>query len=673
MRIHPILFIAINLVAGGLFVHVAPAVAAAPVEILDSIPLADSDASEFTLQIVETGKPGSFISLPARVIVRASDGSHPDGSGRDVYQDGRFFVEGKFTICLPAGKTKLLVQCGPEYEPVETEVDLPAGKATRCRVVMKRWFNAAERGWYCGDNHVHTQHDARATVRTDSSYTALQARANGLNFITEADHAITPDTVRKFDARTFLYRQAPELRPGPFVGHFNTPGINAPIPSDDYQKLIAQPLLTGPLREQVHRREGVMIRTHPLTPPYQLHWMGAAAMWSDAALGTAGDLLDVDSPAAELLWFAALNLDSRIGVSSYTDCALGRKQTMSPGDRRVYCRADKFTYPAIVEAMRHGRTMATNGGPVFAFLTVNDRNVGDTLTVTAGQKLRLRCEVHSLRPLQSVAIYHRGGRLHAFNVKGRSGQTVVEHEWTAQGEPDWFVLRADDESWSWSITGPVYAKPATQQAGEQQAASLLMEISNHTRFIQLRRQFFAHMIVTVRPPETIKAARLLRDGKVEKAWSPDEPEERQDSRLPVTDIRGDYGPGWLWHRVQKQAIHFQADWPVKEAGWYALEVDTSGGRTLRSDALHYDADHPNSHAISFAQLTGRDTTLTLRGYGEEQALRDIKSPFVGDGWWYPRNSAWELKAKLGEWEKAVGGNQKRLEALFQKTEIRREP
>ncbi|MEX2213192.1 MAG: CehA/McbA family metallohydrolase [Phycisphaeraceae bacterium] len=676
MRFLLIHFVTLIVALCGPFVHsgLTAAIAATPVEILDATPLADADAAkaELTLQIVEKGDAGSFDILPARIIVTASDGSHPDGSGRDVYQDGRFFADGQFTVRLAGGKTKLLVQCGPEYEAVEAELDLPAGKATRARVVMRRWFDAASRGWYCGDNHVHTQHDARATVRTDASYTALQARANGLNFITEADHELSPDTVRKFDTKTFLYRQAPELRPGPFVGHFNTPGISGPIPTDDYQKLIAQPLLTGALREEVHRRDGVMIRTHPLTPPYQLHWMGAAATWSDAALGNAGDLLDVDSPAAELLWFTALNLDNRIGVSSYTDCALGRKQTMSPGDRRIYCQAEKFTYPAIVEAMKQGRTMATNGGPVFAFLTVEGRSVGDTLMVTPGQKVKLRCEIHSLRPLQTVELYHRGGRLHAFNVKGRSGKTVVEHEVIAEAQPDWFVLRADDEKWSWSITSPVYVKTEAKRANEQPATALLMEISNHTRFIQLRRQFFAHMIVTVRPPESVTAVRLLRDGKVEKAWSPDEPEERQDSRLPVTDIRGDYGPGWLWHRIEKKPVHFQADWPVKEAGWYTLEVDTSNRRTLRSDAMRCDTDNPNSHAISFAQLTGRDTALTLHGYGEEQALRDIRNPFVGDGWWYPRNTAWELKARLGEWEKAVGGNQKRLEVLFRREEARRE-
>ena len=69
-----------------------------------------------------------------------------------------------------------------------------------------------------------------------------------------------------------------------------------------------------------------MIHTHPLTPPHQMHWMGAAEVLSDAVLGRCADALDLDGQASELLWFAVLNLGNRVAASSYTDCALGRKE-----------------------------------------------------------------------------------------------------------------------------------------------------------------------------------------------------------------------------------------------------------------------------------------------------------------------------------------------------------
>ena len=42
--------------------------------------------------------PDRPMPLPVRVVVTASDGSHPDGSGRGTYSDGRFFAEAGFSV-----------------------------------------------------------------------------------------------------------------------------------------------------------------------------------------------------------------------------------------------------------------------------------------------------------------------------------------------------------------------------------------------------------------------------------------------------------------------------------------------------------------------------------------------------------------------------------------------
>ena len=120
----------------------------------------------------------------------------------------------------------------------------------------------------------------------------------------------------------FLFRRAPEIRPGPFVGHLNTPGISRPIEPGVHARLVDGPLPAQRIAEEVHARGGAVIHTHPLTPPHQMHWMGAAEVFSDAVLGRCADALDLDGQASELLWFAVLNLSDRVAASSYTDCAL---------------------------------------------------------------------------------------------------------------------------------------------------------------------------------------------------------------------------------------------------------------------------------------------------------------------------------------------------------------
>ena len=244
------------------------------------------DRAELCLEVVQAPYQSAHPHpMAARVVVTDSSGGHPDGSGRGVYADGRFFVEGDCTVAVSPGEARIRIACGPHVVPVDETVTVAAGHRVRLRALMHRWIDPTAMGWYCGDNHVHTQHDRQTAVRVDPAYTALQARANDLNYITEADSEITADRAAQFDTATLLYRAAPELRPGPFAGHVNTPGIAHPLAAERYQQLVGQPLPRQAIGDAVHQLGGAIICTHPLSPPYQLHWMGAAEAWSDAALG----------------------------------------------------------------------------------------------------------------------------------------------------------------------------------------------------------------------------------------------------------------------------------------------------------------------------------------------------------------------------------------------------
>jgi hypothetical protein len=161
-------------------------------------PLVGQDRARLVVEVEDDrAGPGRPMPLPVRAIVTASDGSHPDGSGRGTYADDRFFAGGRFAVEVPPGRTRVRLRSGPNYEPLELEAEAKAGWETRLRARLHRWFAPEERGWYSGDNHVHAQHDATVTVRTDLEYTALQARADGLSFITEADAGPTPAGVER--------------------------------------------------------------------------------------------------------------------------------------------------------------------------------------------------------------------------------------------------------------------------------------------------------------------------------------------------------------------------------------------------------------------------------------------------------------------------------------------
>lgn len=622
------------------------------------------DRATITVDVSDAEK--SETALPVRVVVTASDGSHPDGSGNGVYSDGRFFADGHFRVAVPPGATQVRIGSGPNFVPLEISLAAKAGYEHRVQARLKQWFSPEERGWYGGDNHVHVKHDEQHKTRTSRAYTMLQGRANGLSYITEAGSSLLPAGAEeaKEDPR-FLMRSVPEVRLGPFLGHRNTPGVTRLFPDSYFQDITRRPLPTLTLLDAVHKNGGVVIYTHPMIPPHLVHWMGATEAWSHAALGRMADAFDIDSRATELLWFALLNAGGRVAASGSTDAALERVQTPSPGDRRIYSKADQFTYEAIVEGIRAGRTFATNGGPVFPFLSAGTSIPGDTVEPGAPALSEIKIEVHTLNPLAKAELYWRGERVRVFPGERQAGKANFTADLREVATRDgWFVLRAEDEKGNWAVTSPIYVRPPVQPE-RPFAFSTVLAISNHTRFIELRREFFAHCVVTASEP--ITSVELVRDEQVIRSFKPEEGDHIEKEKLPVTGMWGEYAPGWVWHKDQDAAVHFLADWPVTESGDYLVRVRTKSGRVCSSDRIHFAREKPVSHALSAAKFHSGDTKLVLHGYGEEMPLSEIQLPFKDDHWWYPKNTFWRMEAQFGKRRDVFGSNADAPAASFFRT------
>jgi len=615
-------------------------------------------SSALALEIVDdaTGRP-----LAARVVVRGADGSYADGGGRGLYADGRFFADGRFDVALVPGNASVSVSCGPEYEPLAFDEEITEGRRLRLRARMRRWFDAAARGWYCGDSHVHTQHDPTGAIRTDGAFTVLQARAQGLRYVSQATKASREEDAASLTAPGLIFANAEELGGGAYVGHFTSPGIASPLTG--LGPILREPLPAPRMAETAHRLGGILTYTHPLAPPHQLHWMGATGAMSDGVLGKCADAMDIDSPACQALWFALLNLGNRIAASGSTDSTLERRHTLTPGDRRVYSHARSFTLPAIVGAIREGRTFATNGAPLFLFLRMGDREPGDTLPAD-GSDRQVRLEVHSLRAIREVTLYRRGAPVKRWGPSAKAG--ALELTWTVrESEACWYAARAEDAEGGWALTSPVYFSATHPGAGGLRGA-LLLEIANCTRMVELRRGFFAHMIATVPPDDPLASVELLKDGVVCSTYRTADGGGRP-AALPVAGGTGDYVPAYAWHPSAADACHFLADAPIRDTGWYSLRAVTRSGRTLRTDAVRFDAEHRLSSEVCTAHIWGPGTSFTRHGYGEEMPLAEVSPPYDGDHWWYPLNGYWRVSAAFdgsaAEWS---GGDAQREALSFRR-------
>lgn len=591
--------------------------------------------------------------LPFRAVIKGSDGKFVDGSGRGTYDDGRFFADKTTTVIAPKGNTQIHISRGPEYHPLEFEFDNPENTETTIEVKLKRWISLADLDWYGGDNHVHSKHDSYTPIKTDLAYAALQGRAQGLNFITEAGSNVSYDKLDQLNTADFQIRYCGEIRPGPYVGHYNPAGLHEPLPKELYEKLTARPLPGQAIYPEVRKRGGIMIHTHPLMPRHQLHWMGASEAWSDAVANNMADLFDVDANHTERLWFALLNLGNRIGVSGHTDAALGRKRTKSPGDNRIYCRADSVDYDKFVESMRQGKTMATNGGPTFAFFTADGHHPGEV--VKGRTRIHTTLKVESLNTIASAAIYQNGTRVAAFNVSGKQGPLELEKEIEIPTDRDsWLVARTQDKQGKWCLTGAIYFTPETP-VPKKAASTVLFQIANITRFADLSRDYFAHIIATVRKPESIASVEIRNGDTIVKTYLPKDGDNLPtDGKIPTTGIFGNYTNGHIWHSSPKAPWHFQADLPVTESGWYQVHIHTTENRVIKSSEIHYDASNPLSQSISAATLSGPDTELTLWGYGTDIEIEKLHPKLNKGSWWYPGNQFWRIKTNFGGNESTLG-------------------
>ena len=66
-----------------------------------------------------------------------------------------------------------------------------------------------------------------------------------------------------------------------------------------------------------------------------------------------------------------------------------------------------------------------------------------------------------------------------------------------------------------------------------------------------------------------------------------------------------------------------------------------------------------------ARLEGPGTRWEHRGYGEEMPLPEVRLPFEGDHWWYPRQTYWRVRAEFGgERRELVGGREEDANGRF---------
>ena len=371
--------------------------------------LVAAEIVQFSVRVVDDGGQ----QLPARVLVLDEAGRSflpPVATTVDIGPDSWFACDGAARLDVPAGRYRVQVERGPEYERASATVTLGAN-VTR-EFSLHRWIDMRARGYRSGENHLHVPAAEVAPMMAaeDLDFGSSLSWWNGQKFSVQDPNALRNATLLDAEVENEW-------------GAVYCVGLAHPMP------VTWNPARANLTYVQAARVAGALIS-------YQGGWSREVLV--DALIGhvdavNVGDnlfhrykfmprarysnLLGVaglpDYPGtpdgmlalATESYYRLLNCGLRLAAGAGS--ATGVKSS-PPGYNRAYVRlgADA-TVREFLAAWRAGRNFVTNGPMLF--LRANDAEPGDTIALpAAGGKVRVRAEALSSDPLRTLAIMVNG-------------------------------------------------------------------------------------------------------------------------------------------------------------------------------------------------------------------------------------------------------------------------
>jgi hypothetical protein len=368
----------------------------------------------------ETGNP-----TPCRVLVHSASKSYfPDeATTLTIFPDTWFMSAGESKLELPDGQYTLRIEKGLEYRRVLQSIEIRG--TTKKTLQLQRWVNMRERGYACGENHVHM----------DSVRLAPMLAAECLDFGSSLTWWRGPDPERPIPPgdepiRTleFAGRRAPtsifdaELEYDWGAAYIQNMPRSMPLlaepgrPNLDYLRLAVESGATvhyqgGWSREVL--ADALLGYVHVVNicnNNFGLHRFQPRSRYSNL-LGVEGFPVypDTDVGMMQLnmeTYNRLLNCGLRLAAGAGTACGVKKAPV---GYNRSYVQvAAESTLQEFNTAWQQGRNFVTNG-PVLLLRTSQGHQPGDEVPLATGTApIELRVELLSDQPLKTVELIANG-------------------------------------------------------------------------------------------------------------------------------------------------------------------------------------------------------------------------------------------------------------------------
>jgi hypothetical protein len=398
------------------------------------------------------------------------------------------YIDGACEVRLPSGLIRALIHKGPEYTPQQLDTTLAPGKLA-LRFTMTRWIDLRREGWYSGDTRAHflTPHAALLEGAAEDlavvNLLATECEVPG----THDKHFPAISNILAFSGQGPALERAGHLV---VVNTHNSHPVLGSLGLLNCHRVVYPLSFGGPSGkddwtladwcDQCHRKGGLVVWTRTWHEAQDFRFGEPLA---DLILGKV-DAFEIDffedSPFDVVPdWYTLLNAGLRVPLVGGS----GKDSNGSAlGGMRTYARlqpGEELTYKGWIEAVRAGRTFATNG-PLLSF-TVNGQDPGAVLDLSgAGAAVRIRAEARSVVPFERLEVIQNGAVIAGTAATGNPAMAVLETVvplstggWLAarcRGEQQLFHRPANQRVFA--HTSPVYVQLDGKPAGGDAAAAV---------------------------------------------------------------------------------------------------------------------------------------------------------------------------------------------------------
>ena len=386
---------------------------------------------------------------------------------------------GVFSIDLPDGAYRIVVERGKEYLPVDIRIHIRAPRNIKRTVVLHRWINMGARGWFSADMHVHrpladlpTLMDAEdlsaAVPITQWSATWSGGKMNAdpslqhYLSIADADGIVHLKEGRFFPVLNEELESNSSAVLGTFLGRN---GVQLAYPFSDFGRAVLArggvadsekaTSLELPGLAAVGACQTVGLANNSLwrSGSYLTRW-GA---WPDRALGQYPQTCSGFVRAGFDIYAALLDMGFPLKPSAGS--ASGALP-VPPGWSRIYVHTQAPLTPQLwVEALKQGRSFVTTGPMIF--LRVNGKEPGDEVHLSQFPlRLHVSLEMFSLTPVSKAEIVLNGQphdialRLNLKDPHRYSGSTDLTAESSTWITARWSAARSN--GCDVAHTSPIY-------------------------------------------------------------------------------------------------------------------------------------------------------------------------------------------------------------------------